>query len=366
MNDADGKTSESAETLTGRLAEYQELLDLLTERPGLLVVASDPLSGASGLLSVATESLDGAFVKCDARACADAVDLAMTIADTAVEALAPDAVAWWTGSGPAASAAGLRLSRAAGGLDLQDLREGTGPGSRLLADSLDLLASLNADATLVIDHLGPMLSVLSDDDARTLLGALRAAHQRHPGLDLVLVEHSDGVMSRALGRSDHPMFHAGRALRIRRPSPSQFIADLAVIRAWTGARVELLGGAAELTSGVPELTWRVVELASDDAEVFSGWQRLRRATAVSTERQWDLLRRVHSQAQPVVAAMAAGLGPHSVTANAKSITDALHRLRGLGVIWQPERRHWSIADPLLRSWVREHPPPWVRRRRHLG
>lgn len=356
-----------AEVLAGHLADYGELLDLLAERPGLVVVATDPLSGATDLLATAAESLDGIFVTCDARSCFDSVDLAMSIADAAVAVLAPEAEAWWMGSAPPASTSGLQLWRAlsARGIDPIDLQHGGGKGLHRLSDAIELIAALDDEASLVIDHLGLMLSAMHPAEARDLLGELRAVHQQHPGLDLVLVEHAQGLMSKALADRRHPMFQAGQLVRIHRPSPDRFAGDLAVARAWTDVPVETLRGAAELTRGVPALTWRVVEL-SGRAGVQKGWQRLRHATEAVTASKWDLLRQVHPQAQPVVGAMGAGLRPHSVAANAKSINDALNRLRGLGAVWQPEERRWSLSDPLLASWVRAHAPPWAVHGRRSG
>jgi hypothetical protein len=365
---SDPTLSGSAEVLTGHLAAYEELLTLLAERPGLIVVAGDPLSGTSDLLSAAAESLPGPYVRCDARSCLDSVDLAMAVADAAVASLAPDAVDWWMGRAAPASVAGLRLSRTVsrGGIDLQDLQHGAGHGLRLLASAIELLVALDDDAGLVIDHLGLMLAAMSASEGRELLGELRAARQRHPRLDLILVEYAEGPLGKALLDPDHPMFRAGQSMHVRRPTPSRLVGDLAVTRAWSDVPVELLGTAAELTAGVPVLTWRVVELSPDQTGAVVGWRRLRHMTQASTERQWDLLRRVHPQAQPVVAALAVGLRPHSVAANAKSINDALNRLRGLGVTWQPEERQWSLGDPLLKAWVRDHAPSWALRRAHLG
>lgn len=353
-----------AEALTGHLAEYGELLDLLAERPGLVVVAADPLSGTSALLATATVALDGACVFCDARSCLDDVDLGMAIADSAVAKLMPEAEAWWMGEGAPASSAGLRLSRVAGeaGVELLDLQDGGGRGSRLLSQAIDLVAALESRATLVIDHLGLMLSSMREADARALIGQLRAARQRHARLDLVLVEHGGGLLSEALVDRDHPLFRAGQLVSIKRPSPARFAGDLAVTRAWTDVPVEALETAAELASGVPVLTWRTLEMTEPDEVPVIGWRRLRRATETSTAEQWDLLRRVHPQAQPVVAAISMGLAPHAVSANPKSVNDGLVRLRGLGHVWQPEERTWSLADPLLKAWVGAHAPSWARRR----
>lgn len=361
----------NAEVLTGRLAEYRELLDVLAERPGLTVISADPWSGTSALLATAIDELDGACVVVDARGCADALDLAMTIADRAVAKFAPEAAAWWMGTAPPASTAGLRLSRTLSreGVDLDGLRLGSGPGERRLPEALELLLALaDDDAVLAIDHLGLMLAALPDQDARWLLGELRTARQQHTGLDLVLGEHPDGPVSSALADSSHPLYRAGQLVRFRRPRPDRFVEDLAVTRPWTDAPVELLGAAAELAGGVPTLTWRVLELAPSEGEdaptrAVAGWRRLRRMTAAPTAREWDLLRRVHPIAQSVVAAMSVGLRPHAVAANSKSINDALSRLREVGMAWQPAERRWALGDPLLAAWVRDHRPPWTTRRR---
>lgn len=374
MPDPTLQTGSNAEVLIGRLAEYQELLDTLGQRPGLTVIAADPLSGMSALLASVLEELHGSQVLADARSCADGLDLAMAVADAAVERLAPEAMAWWTRAAPPSSVAGLRLSRALSerGIDLEALRLGTGPAERRLPEALELLLALaDGDAMLVIDHLGPMLSALPIEEARQLLDVLRAARQEHRGLDLVLVEYPDGPMASALADQGHPLYRAGQVMRLRRAKPSRFTGDMAIARPWTEAPVELVGAAAELASGVPELTWRTIDLAPVDGEevharALAGWRKLRRLTAISTVRQWELLRRVHPLAQSVVAATGAGLRPHAVAANPKSINDALVRLRELGVAWQPEPRRWALADPLLAAWVRDYPPPWVKRRRPFG
>jgi len=363
----------NAEVLTGRIAEYQELLDVLDQRPGLTVISGDPWSGTSALLAAAIDELHGTCVRIDARSCADSRDLAMAIADAAIPQLAPEAAAWWVESAPPASAAGLRLSRTLhrSGIDLEDLRgkAGAETGKDHLSDAIELLFALaDDDALLAIDHIGLMLSSLSAHETRRLLGDMRAARQRHPHLDLVLVEHPDGPSSKALEDRGHPLYRAGQLLRIRRAKPSRFIDDLMVTRPWTKAHVELIGAAAELADGVPALTWRIINLAptrgeDEQTRALAGWRELRNTTASLTAREWDLLRRVHPSAQPVVAAMSVGLRPHVVAANPKSVNDALARLRELGLAWQPQPRTWALADPLLAAWAREHAPPWARRRR---
>jgi hypothetical protein len=362
----------NAEVLTGRIAEYQELLDVLDQRLGLTVIAGDPWSGTSALLAATIDELRGTRVLVDARSCSDSRDLAMAVADTAIAALAPEAAAWWTQAGPPASAAGLRLARTLRqiGIDPEDFRSkaGTETGEHELSHAIELLLALtDDDALLVIDHFGLMLSSLSGRETRKLLGDLRAVRQRHPQLDLVLVEHPDGPAGKALEDRGHPLYHAGQLLRIRRPKSSRFVDDLVITRPWTGARVELIGAAAELASGVPALTWRILDLApprgqDEQTRALAGWRRLREITASLTAREWDLLRRAHSSAQPVVAAISVGLRPHAVAANPKSVNDALSRLRELGLAWQPQPRTWALADPLLAAWARDHAPPWAQRR----
>ncbi len=85
-------------------------------------------------------------------------------------------------------------------------------------------------------------------------------------------------------------------------------------------------------------------------------------TEAHTTGQYDLLRAVHPVAQPVVAAVAAGLGAYSLPINDGRVRAALQSLRAVGVVWQPRRRDWAVADPLLAAWTRDHAPPWVRRR----
>ncbi len=361
------------EVLTGRIAEYQELRGLLDERPGLTVVAADPWSGTSALLREALEGLDGDRVLVDARPAADALDLATSIADAAVEQLEPDAAAWWSGNAPPTSAAGLRLSRSLSlrGTGADALRSGAGPWDRRMDEAVELVTVLGgASVTLAIDHVGLLLSALPAREARELLGALRALRQRHSALDLVLVEHPDGVASAALADAEHPLFRAGHQLRFRRPEPIRFVQDLAITRGWTRERAEMVHAAAELADGVPALTWRTCGLASHERShedrALAGWRELRRATALCTARQWDSLRRVHPLAQSIVAALACDLRPHAVNANSKSINDALRRLRDLGMAWQPLPREWKLSDPLLAAWTRDHAPAWIERRRRGG
>jgi hypothetical protein len=359
-----------AEARIGHLPEYTDLRELLAEQPGLVVVAADPLSGTSALLATVQDDLaeEGDYLRCDARSCQDSLDLAMAIADSVVHSLAKDAEAWWMGEAAPASTAGLQLSRTLSeqGADLSALQDGAGPGRRLLADAIDMLVALARRPTLIIDHLGLLITSLSESEGRELLSELRAARQRHAALNLVLVEYGGGAIGRALRSSKHPLFQAGEVVRVRRPRPERFAGDLVTIGGMTGLSPERLSAAAELTAGVPAFTWQILAFSEGEKPPIRGWRRLRLTTDAITAQQWDLLRRVHRQAQPVVAAMSVGLRPHSITANPKSVDDALKRLRDLGHVWQPEERTWSISSPLLRAWARDHAPPWARHRSARG
>lgn len=355
--------------VVGRLAEWWGLLETLSEHQALTVLVADPNSGTSPLLAAALVENAEPHLLVDARRCADALDLAMAVADAAIATFEPDATAWWLGTASPSSTAGLRLSRSLSdrGVDLDGLRDGAGPGSRRLREALDLVAALAPNrALLAVDHLGTMLASLRATAARELLGELRSALQRSGKFDLVVVDHPRGPMSLALADAGHPLYLAGERLRLRRPHPDRFVDDLAAIGSTADVPADLLVAAAEIAAGVPQLTWQVVALAppdgGDPARALGGWQALRHITSVSVRQQWDLLRSVHPSAQALVCAVSLGLRPHSLALASKTVDDALNRLRDVGLAWQPVERSWAIADPLLAAYGREHAPPWALRR----
>jgi hypothetical protein len=363
----------SAELLTGRIAEYGELLDVVAERPGLLVVTSDPWSGTSALLGSVLERVEQPAILVDARRCRDAMDLAMAIADAAVSKLAPAAQAWWMGSGPPTDTGGLRLARTldSRGIEPSILRFGHVDGTIALREAVEVVHTLSSDASLAIDHLGPLLSALPAQAARELLDTLRAVRQQFVSLDLILVEYPEGPMSAALGDPEHPLYLAGDHRVIRRATSASFYRDFAITRDWTDVSLELVGPSAELAAGVPALVWAVIRLApvepvSPAARASEGWQELRRLTATATAHQWELLRRVHPLAQPIIVAMSVGLRPHSIDANSKSVNEGLKRLREVGLAWRTELRSWVLADPLLAAWASDHAAPWAQRKSQLA
>jgi hypothetical protein len=363
----------SAELLTGRVAEYGELLDAVAERPGLLVVTSDPWSGTSPMLGSVLDQVVPPAILVDARRCRDAMDLAMAIADRAVSEFAPAAQPWWMSSGPPSDAGGLRLARTLSSLGIapNDLRLSTGDPTVALRKAVEVLATVSDGTTLAIDHLGPLLSALPARGARELLGTLRAIRQRFADVDLILVEYPEGPISAALADRAHPLYLAGARLRIRRATPAGFYRDFAITRDWTSVSAGLVGAAAELAAGVPSIVWSVVKFAPEVTEssvtgAFEGWEELRRLTAPMTAHQWELLRRVHPLAQPIIAAMSAGMRPHSISANSKSVNEGLKRLREVGLAWRTELRSWVLADPLLAAWARDHAAPWAQRRSQLA
>jgi hypothetical protein len=359
-----------AETLTGRIAPYQELLAMLDEVPGLTVVSCDPFSGTSMLLAAAAEEAHQRCVLVDVRRCGDTLDLAMAIADAAVGVFEGESAPWWTSDAMPSSTAALRLARTLSdeGLDPGEIRTGSGDPLVLLEDALHLTVVLaDGPVTVILDHLGPLLWQQGTANGRKLLGALRAIRQRFPQLVLALVEYSDGSAVKALKDRQHPMYQAGGTVEIRRARPEEFRTDLIITRPTTRVSPALLLGCADLAHGVPALTWRTVELAPPDPHAataaLAGWRTLRRLTEPETARQWDTLRRVHPLAQTIVAVTANGLRPHSIAANDKSINDGLQVMRALGLAWQPKPRSWEIADPLLIAYARDHAQPWVTRRR---
>lgn len=358
-----------AEALNGRLAEYQEILALIDQSPGLTVLACDPFSGATALLQAAAEEAHRPCVLVDARGCADILDLACAIGDATVRTLAPDAAAWWMGTAPPSTLSGLKLWRSVStqGIDLDELREGHGQPLARLRDATNLLAVLAAGpAAIIIDHFGPFLFSIGTSDARKLLGEIRALRQRVSHIDVMLTEYPDGVISQALFDPEHPLYKAGSVVPVTRAHPSRFVEDLAITRPATNVPPGVLRACAEMAAGVPALTWRAVDLSPSgidpNAAAVTGWRSLRASTQPATARHYETLRRVHPLAQTLVAAIASGIRPHAVAANTKSVQDALRTMRALGLAWQPEPRRWALADPLLSAYAHDHAAPWIGRR----
>jgi len=355
--------------LTGHVAEWAELLTALDDRSGLTVIVADPLSGASLLLASALKEARVSHLLVDARTCADARDLALLIADAAIESASPAALPWWQGFGPSAGAVALRIMRQLrdAGIETQALRAGKGPGGVLLSRALDLAATLAAAPVLLaIDHLGVMVANTRERAALEILDSLRAGWQRHPELGLLLVDHRDGHISQGLSDATHPLYRAGSRVVVTRPSAERMVQDLAITKPLVKVPIPMLRAAADLAAGVPALTWQVIDLAGHEgdpaARTVEGWQRLRHENATAVRQQWDALRRLHPAAQTLVSSISLGLPPHSAPAASKTVDDGLNRLRDVGLTWQPRPRTWAIADPLLASFAREHTPPWARRR----
>jgi hypothetical protein len=373
--------------LTGHVAEWGQLLQTLDQRLGLTVIVADPRSGTSAMLESAMLESGGGFVV-DARRCSNAVDLAQSIADEAVAAYQPDAGAWWASTEIPSSPAAVKLARTldAAGLPYERLREPGRGTVALIGLAVDLAAVIaEADGALprlAFDHLGVLLATIRTHEAREILSQLRTARQRHAKLDLLLVDHPDGPITSAVADDRHPLWRAGQQLRITRPTPQRFVTDLAITRPLVKGSTALLGAAAELSNGVPSLAWRIVDLAEPRRDLpdsdpeqqrpepraeevtraYRSWLRLQELTLPVVGQQWEMLRRVHPAAQELVAAISLGLAPHSIRPAAKSANDGLGRLRDLGLAWQPERRRWAMADPLLLAYARTHPPAWAARR----
>jgi hypothetical protein len=372
------RTGKASRALIGHLSEYGRLLSVLDSDPGLLVLAADPLSGASEIVRLALEELVMRTVYVDARGALDERDLAMAIADAAVPALRPEAGAWWAGSASGSDLEGLRVHRLldVSHVDVEGLRLGSATeraevsgaaGSRQLDAALELAVTLAGGSVLVaIDHLDGLATRSRQQDNRPL-ATLRAARQRLPDLQLMLIGHTAGPVERALHDPLDPLYRGGQLEWIERTEPARFVADMAIGKSWADAPVETIRVAAELAAGAPACVWSVVDLAADTGgdephRTLEAWRRLRALTAAQCARQFDLLRAVHPVAQPVLAAVSCGLGAYSLPLNDGRVRAALNNLRAVGAVWHRRDQRWAVADPLLAAWSREHAPPWVRRR----
>jgi hypothetical protein len=356
--------------LIGRLSEHRELTFRLSQRPDLLVIEADPLSGTSAVLAHALNEVDRRVVFVDARGAADAMDLGMAIGTAAIESLAPAAASWWNGHGRQLDFEGLRISRVAGerDVDLDELQIGGGASIDRLRDSLELLDVLTDEPVLLaIDHLDTLLERVTERAAREVLGALRAYHQRLSSTQMLLVGLTAGRLATGMRDRDHPLYRAGEILPMQRPKPQRFIDDFSVGQQWTSVRVETIGAAAELAAGAPAYVWRIVDLVvNEPGEPRDGattaWGLLRDLAAPTMAQEYVVLAGLHRAAPTVASAISSGLGPYELPVNPKSINDALRRMRARGVVFSPEERRWSMADPLLASWARVYAPDWVQRR----
>jgi hypothetical protein len=245
--------------VTGLLDEYRALQAQLSEQPGLLTIRADPWSGTSALLPTALDGLEYSAILADARPCATVGELAQRIASAAIASRAPQASRWWEHRS-LSDTDGLRLGHTLHrkGLDVERLRQGDGPDSRLLADALRMACVLGDGPTLVaVDHLDRLLDRLEEKAARECLEVMRAVRQALPDLQLLLIGRPQGPVQHALQDPEHPLYRAGQSIDIRRPGPQRFIDDASHREpSTTGVASDLLGAAAELAAGVPFLTCR--------------------------------------------------------------------------------------------------------------
>jgi hypothetical protein len=353
----------------GLMSERRELTILLEERPELLVIESDPLSGTSALLAIVLGDLDRPVVVVDAKTAGNALDLAMAIATAAVTQLVPRAAGWWNGASVADSE-GLRLSRRMSlrGIDLEQLRIGAGAGGEQLRHALELVSELcDGPGLLAIDHVDDLLERLSRSTRLALLGILRAEHQRAGSVQQLLVGRVGGQLSSALHNREHPLYRAGSIAQVRRPKPHRFVDDLAGGSPSPKAPIAVVGAAAELADGAPAYVWRTVDAAREqDGEprdrTLTAWRDLRESTEPSVAQQFRLLGSVHRAAPTIVCAIARGMGPYELQLNPKTINDGLTRMRARGQVFSPEKQRWAVSDPLLGAWARDRAPIAVRRR----
>lgn len=374
----------AARWLIGRLGEHRDLVARLQAEPPLLVIESDPLSGTSALLALTVRDLDTPRLTVDARTADSALDLAQQIATGAVSAFEPEAAAWWNGSSQVLDTPALRLEHrlAQAAIPADALRSAqASTGETELRHALEL-AVLLADGNpvlIAVDHLDALLHRVDEPTSRRILGILRAELQR-PGsqLRLLLVGYCAGRLASAIKDPSHPLYQAGSIVAARRPLPAQFTDDLASASPGTDVAVAVVAAAAEIAAGAPAYVWRIVDETRrshphldeiDDAGAVQvvtvgAWRRLRELAEPACAHRYQELASVHPAAPLIVSALASGLRPYSLGLNNKRVHDATTRLRARGTIFKAGARgSWTVSDPLLAAWARDHAPPSVRRRR---
>jgi len=351
--------------LIGRSAEHRELAFRLGERPDLLIVEADPLSGTSALLALALDALPRPVVAVDARRTGDAGDLATAIADAAVAALAPQAGGWWNG-GPLDPEA-ARVARRLAPIAIDELRRGAGDTLARLRDALEVVAILgDGDALLAIDHLDTLLERLSDADARELLAAIRSERQRASAMPLLLIGRTGGRLARSLRDPAHALYRSGDVLAIHRATPRRFVDDLAMEGSMVQEPAALVAAAAELAAGSPAYVWRIVKRGgpiggAPRARALTAWQGLCWDAAPQTAQFFEALASTQRAAPSVVCAISSGVAPYRLAINDKTVNAALNRLRARGIVFRPQPRNWAVSDPMLAAWARQHAPGWMRR-----
>lgn len=364
-----------ARWLIGRLSEHRDLLARLDERPGLLVLEADPLSGTSALVALAIAEITEPAMIVDARALDSSADLAFAIASTAVQRFDPEAFAWWNGSSDVLDAPAVRLMNLVHtqGLGYEELREARigRTGHAYLRRALGFAALLaHGPAWLVIDHLDALLERVNEPTSIEILGVLRADRQ-NPGqpVDQLLIGRTDGRLAAALDDVENPMYRAGQKLRVRRARPSQFVDDLAIGHPWVDGPAEWVGAAADLAAGCPAYVWRLVDEAHRNVQEGDGpldavarsWQAMCRLSEPGYAQRYQELASINPASPLIVSAIANGVGPYALGLNSKRAHDALTRLRARGTIFAPKPRTWTISDPMLAAWARATPPPSLRR-----
>jgi len=364
-----------ARWLVGRLAEYRDLLSRLDERPGLLVIEADPLSGTSALVAHLAGELSQPVVYVDARGADGSADLAFAIAAAAVQTFAPEAAGWWNATTPALDPSAVRMMGRLreGGPRLMEQRELPTRSSdpARLRGALQLVSVLaEGAALLVVDHLDALLERVSQPASVEIIGVLRADRQG-PGrpVEQLLVGRTGGRLARALDDDSSPLYRAGQALRIRRAKPRQFVEDMAIGRSWVSGPVSWVGAAAELAAGCPAYVWRLVDEAHHDGQegdgptepILRAWQTMQQLSAPGYAQRYQELASVAPAAPLIVSALSAAVKPYTLGMSPNRVHDALTRLHARGTIFAPQPRSWAVSDPLLAAWARQHLPASLRR-----
>ncbi len=155
------------------------------------------------------------------------------------------------------------------------------------------------------------------------------------------------------GLTDREAAFFGFARRLELPAPTEAAWARALDEADRPVQPHDLRWLTDQTLGHPDVTLEV--LRNDARNVRRGWRACVDARRVVLDVVLDAARAAHPLGPRLLIAIARGEPPYPAVPDAKParVAHALRRLRDHDLVYQPEARTWSLADPALAAALRE-------------